>query len=56
MCKKPKESCKQCVKCSNKKEGYDVHNEPPFTTSPRYNEKLKREQENDIDILNLGVV
>lgn len=56
MCKKPKESCKQCVKCGNKKEEWDVKVEPSFTTSPRYNEKLKREQENDIDILNLGVM
>lgn len=56
MCKKPKESCKQCVKCSNKNKEYDVKNETPFTTSPRYNAKLKREQENTIDILNLGVM
>jgi hypothetical protein len=56
MCKKPKESCKQCVKCSSKKEEYDVQKETPFTTSPRYNAKLKREQESSIDILNLGVM
>jgi hypothetical protein len=54
MCKKLKESCKQCVKCKNK--DYDVKKETPFTTSPRYNAKLKREQEKDIDILNLGVM
>ena len=56
MCKKPKESCKQCVKCSSKEEEYDAKDQLPFTTSPRYNEKLKREQENVIDILNLGVM
>lgn len=53
MCKTPTEKCKQCVRCKS-----ELKEEKPFTTSSRYNTRMKelQEEQETIPLLNLGVI